>query len=231
MTPRKSLAVLLTVSALGGCAATYDPASMSFTYTPPAPRQIDSSVVVQKPFDRAWNDMVKRLATSYYRINQVAKASRIINLDLDTEDASPFVDCGESFRAITFKGKVREFRYNPAGSKRYESTRVDGLRYWFEVQPTSKFNGVMNIYMAPEGGDRTQVSVNVRYKVRKKFSGKVFTQRQDGEYRRASALKWRDTVYDFTTAKPYRKDIGDGITVVCQSTGKLETEILGYASR
>lgn len=216
---------------LAGCATTSvpGPAENIYRHTPAEERPLQNTAVVAKPFEHAWNDMVRNLTVSFYRINQVAKDSRVINLDLEATDAEKYVDCGTSYRAVRFNG-LREWTYPVASNAYYEFARQDRFNYWYEVTPETRLRGVINIYISPRDAEHTEVSVNVRYEVEKIVRAVVYTQRQDGQYRSDSSdpRELERVHWTFTTTQP---SAPEGDKPVCRSSGRIESEILDFARR
>ena len=141
----KLVFVLLLAAMLVGCAAA--PATMSLTHTPAKITSIKNNLTIDKPFEQAWNDMIKRMTVSQYRINNIEKASRIINLEYQIDnpaDVEKYIDCGNNHRVIDYKGKLRKFDYSVANSKNYETVVHEKYYYWYEISPASTLSGTVN---------------------------------------------------------------------------------------
>ncbi len=221
--------LLLLVTTLVGCAA---PATMNFKHSPAASTKIKNSVVINKPFEQAWNDMVKRMTVSQYRINNIEKASRIINLEYQIEnpaDVEKYIDCGINHRLIDYDGKPRSFDYSVANSKKYEVVLHNKYYYWYDVSPRSTLSGTVNVYMSPVNDRQTEISVNARYKVRRTFSGEYYTQRNSGKYLRNGTFKWDPVSFTLTTKEPGIYPSNANPAVRCYSKGTIEAQFLSYA--
>jgi len=222
------LTVLSVLAILGGCAAS--PATQIYHHTLAKERKIENTVVIDKPFEQAWNDIIKRMTVTQYRINNIEKSSRIINLDFQADtatDVEKYIDCGASTRVITFKGKPRNFNYALAGTQSYEMVEKNNYFYWYEVSPHVNLTGTVNVYMSPLNAKQTELSVNARYALRRVLSGKYYTQRRDGEYRESGDFHWDPIRVTLTTKKP--GIYAEKPFVQCVSTGALEKEFLNYA--
>lgn len=220
---------LLTLLALmGGCAA--NPATEAYQHTPAVAQKVDNMIVINKSFEQAWNDMIKRMTVTQYRINNIEKASRIINLEFQADtpaDVEKYIDCGASTRVITYKDKPRKFEYKITDSKPYEAVEHNKYYYWYNVSPHTNMRGTVNVYMSPLGGNQTEVSVNARYVLTREFSGTYYTQRLSGEYLEKGNFHWDPRRVTLTTMKPgiYKEKP----FVQCVSRGVLEKEFLNYA--
>ena len=223
------LALLVLVGLMGGCAA---PATMTFQHTPAEDRRVDNSITINKPFEQAWNDMIKRMTVSQYRINNIEKASRIINLEYQIDnpaDVEKYIDCGTNHRTIQYDSEPRKFDYSVANSTPYEVVFQDRYYYWYEISPSSTLSGTVNVYMSPLNEQQTEVSVNARYKVRRTFSGEYYTQRNSGKYLRNGKFKWEPVSFTLTTQQPGIYPSDDNPPVRCRSKGTIEAQFLGYA--
>jgi len=222
--------IVIAAMLTSACASTA-PATQQLSYAPGNAPAVNNKIVIDKTFDDAWNDMIKRMTVSQYRINNIEKVSRIINLEYQIEDPNEvnrYIDCGTITNRITFKGETRTFTYSHADSRPYELVSADNHFYWREIQPRSTLGGTVNVYMSPLDAQRTEISVNVRYRVARSFTGTVYSQRRSGEYLRDGPQSADPQTVVLTTQQPGRFDY-HGNQVVCHSTGFIEKQFLDYA--
>jgi len=223
--------LLILAAFLVGCAA---PATVNFAHTPATATTVKNSVTIDKPFEQAWNDMIKRMTVSQYRINNIEKASRIINMEYQIDNAADvekYIDCGTNHRVIQYDGSPRKFNYSVANSTKYETVVHDRHYYWFEVAPVSKLSGTVNVYMSPLNDKQTEISVNARYKIRRTFSGDYYTQRNSGKYLRNGRLKWNPVSFTLTTQQPGIYPVDTKPPIRCFSKGTIEAQFLDYAKQ
>ena len=135
-------------------------------YTPPKKYTIKNKEVINDKFEKVWNRLISNLSEKYFVINNVEKASRIINVSFSTSEPSNFIDCGDSLRTIEFKesGKLEEFRYEVSrNGATYKLMRPVGrvIITWIAERATS-LQGRINIYVAPKF-EKTEITVKTRY--------------------------------------------------------------------
>ena len=99
-----SLIILLGIAfVVAGCAA-----QGTQNYTEPFERDTENQITVPTPFNETWDRLVKNLSADFFSINNIEKASRIINVSFSTQDPGQFVDCGSSRRGYTSPGGVTQ---------------------------------------------------------------------------------------------------------------------------
>ena len=143
--------------AITGCATA---AKSTFVHTQGTQTAVENEIVVKKPFDEVWDKLVGELSKSFFVINNIEKASRIINVSFSVDAPQDYIDCGRSTRE--YKGK--KFDYAIAEDSYFETERQIQVNQYAElkVNRDTKLEGRTNIYVAPEG-EFTKVSVNTRY--------------------------------------------------------------------
>jgi len=222
--------LVIPVLLLVGCAT---PATQQFSYLQPSAAAPTNVIVVNKPFEDAWNDMIKRMTVSQYRINNIEKASRIINLEYQIDDpaeVSKYVDCGTVTNRISHKGKERVFNYSDADSRPYSILTSSEYDYWSDITPSSVLGGTVNVYMSPADVSSTEVSVNVRYRVTRSFKSEVYSLRRGGDYLFAFREKLDPVSVVFTTQQPGGREY-HGLQISCRSTGFIERQFIDYAKQ
>lgn len=228
--PAAALIALL----MSACAGT---AVQKRAYVPPTASPVTTQpvVVIDKPFEVAWNDLVRRMTASQFKIRQVSKDSRVISLDFEMPQSvgsDHYVDCGRISNTITWDGKTRTFDYSLADSNYYEVLYVDnvGDHMWAEVKPSTRISGTVNVYMTPQGPQRTEMSVNTRYQIRRDFGEfqRFYYHPGFGRYAQFRPGTQPPMEGVFTTQTSVSFPIGD-FSVRCVTTGFIENTFLGFA--
>src|SRR5699024_5728367 len=123
--------------------------------------------VVSQPFNAVWDQLVERLATGFFVINNIDKASRLINLSFSTDTPDTYVDCGHSHRHFSFRKQSKDYNYVTAGDSQYKAAGKWGayknLPVVYKVKRNTSLDGRINVYVAPVNDKQTKVSVNVKY--------------------------------------------------------------------
>ena len=234
----KTLTLLMIVTVFfGGLVGCASPAIETYTHTPYQGKgPIVDKVVVNKPFEQAWNDLVRNLAANFFAVDQIDKESRFISINA-SQDAGgigrnqdwwlAYASCGTSERKILYKNKERVFTYSTIGTEPYETAYTDQWIYWDEVQPRVTAEIKMNIYMSPLNSNQTEMSVNARYKFVRTLHGDRYTQRNSGEY--LFNNKFSDNVgstITFTTRDPGIHPADVTPPIKCYSTGNFEDAVI-----
>ena len=193
--------------ALTGCATS------GINYTKPKNYDVKNQTIIKEDFDKVWDRLVKNLSSDFFVINNIEKNSRIINVSFSTNTPSDYVDCGTSTREFSNARGKQTYSYNPADSARYTLTNAQG--HAFNANRSSRLNGRVNIYLAPEG-DGTLVSVNTKYIVEVGVKYYSVTNQPAGQ---------DNFTFDISTKSDYHTQ--DGVT--CVAKGNLEKIILDYA--
>ena len=220
-------------------AACVTPGSSSIDYTKPQTRPIENRALVDDAFPVVWDRYVRRLSEGFFVINNIEKASRIINVSLSSSDASGYVDCGRTERSFAFRGQSEVYRYEVADPSTYKIASSWGpgnLPVVATMHRRPSLDGRVNVFLAPAGDGASEVVVNVRYVVTLSSSGQAIGMDAYG------TVVSREPVSDpdppkitFNTGKPgtYVGTDRDGkpIELMCVSTGRLERELLELSAR
>lgn len=170
--------LLILCSFLGGCASV--PQSTHDYRAPTTKYATINEMKVEQPFDEVWDKFVKNLATSFFAINNIEKASRIINVSFSTDNPERYVDCGETSRSFTKGGSTEFYRYEVASHSTYKSGGTWGpynnLPLIFTVSRRPSLEGRANIYIAPDDKG-TITTVNVRYSI--SLNADAYAQREN----------------------------------------------------
>jgi hypothetical protein len=180
--------------------------------------------------------MVGRLATGFFVINNIDKASRIINVSYSTDSPRQYVDCGRSLRTFTFKGENKTYDYAVADSSDYQVAGTWGplnnLPVIAGLSRSTSLEGRINIYAAPSSTS-TKVSVNTKYILHINTRGVRTNYNAAGGVVGQFQIPPESSDISFTTSEPGTKNFGAPGTpqlLTCESNGRLERELLSKAS-
>ena len=109
------IASLLVINLLG-CATM----TSSYDYMPPKKAIYDNESFIDRPFEVVWDELVKKISKSFYVINNIEKASRIINLSFSTDTPVEYVDCGETTREYGKTPNISTYTYSVAEPSSYK---------------------------------------------------------------------------------------------------------------
>jgi len=211
------LSILVAIVSLVGCARL----DVAANYVEPRPQAEAATLRVDRPFDRVWNDLVRRISQSFFDVEQVSKDSRLISLSVSDAEVGGLVDCGR----LTYQVNDETWDFAAA-----EDSRLFRSSYFEEidlVHETSERIGRMNIFVAPEEGG-TRIEVNAIFELGMKQQGESVRNNLMG--RRNDWKKWGpySAKFRMTTTRPDEQGFGLR-TVRCQSSRKWESEILELA--
>jgi hypothetical protein len=211
------LGSLAAVALLAGCASL----DVTSSYKPPQQPTVPSSITVNKPFDAAWNDFVRNLATSFFTVNTISKESRLINISLAGGGNNNFIDCG----SVTYKINSKDWTFNPAKNATF---REGGFRSETVVEhEVTGRRGRMNIFVAPQG-TATVFEINTTYGIDMKQKGRSAVRNIFGDVVSSDYLPTSEASFRFTTKAPDRQVLS-GVEITCQASGEWEQLILDLA--
>lgn len=190
-------------------------------YQPPTAFEQPASLVVDAPFDRVWDDLVRRLSQSFFHVDQVSKDSRLITLSVKDDQVDGFVTCGQ----LEYTVNGQPWVFDPAQDSRlFESSYMKGMDITHE---TSGRVGRMNIFVGPEGAG-TVIEVNAVFELAMREHGESVQNNLMGQ--RDTAAAWQETSARFrlTTTQPDTQPLGTR-QITCQSTRVWESGILELA--
>lgn len=230
----KTLLPILFLISLLGCASA--PAVHEYSHKPYEPEgEIPEKVIIKKPFEQAWNHLIKELATNFFSVRQIDKASRFVSIDA-SQDAGgigrgndwwlKYATCGTSKRHISYDNKEYGYVYDPISTNPYQVAFKNHYRYWDEIAPHISPRINMNIYMSPIDENTTEMSVNARYSFTKSGSVKRYSYRQNGNYLFEVNTSLGAVTVAFTSQKPgiFPADVTPPI--YCYSKGELEKSVI-----
>lgn len=230
----KAVWLMIGVSSLAGCVG---PGISGLQYQgPTADERVKNEILIHQSFDATWDALIGQLAKSFFVINNVEKASRIINISFSTDKPQEYVDCGVSERIFSYRSQKANYTYPVSGSNLYKYAGAWGpnqnLPYVASVMRKTTLEGRINVYVAPKDNE-TLVTVNTRY---------LLTIRTSGQAEFANSL---GTVVDRqnVSTEPVTISFNTGQTAIgdepihgpgqfkCRSSGSLEAEILKMPKR
>jgi hypothetical protein len=220
--------VLTVTSFITGCASV-TPSTGEYS-APSSTVPIKNEIIIEEPFEKVWNRLVRDLSNSFFVINNIDRESRLINLSFNSQNPVEYIDCGNSNRTFEFDGSVENFSYPVAGNNTYKlmSTWNPPMNQpeVYEVQRNSSLEGRINVYLAPISSEKTEMSVNVRYMYSVTVSGKMT------RYSAFGAAGYSERIptetYNgpsFNTGQTGTTQDSQGSTT-CVATGELEARIL-----
>jgi hypothetical protein len=217
-----------------GCVAS---GRSNFEYAAPTVKVTPASeAVINEPFDAVWDRLVGRLATGFFVINNIDKASRLINVSYSGDSPGDFIDCGRSTRQFSFNGESRTYIYQVAESSSFKATSswgpLNNLPMVGEVSRRTSVDGRINLYVAPISTTATKVSANVKYILRVSVGGVSTAYNAFGAVVNQSQITQTTEDISFSTTESTSKNWGTPPhldLVTCQTTGKLEQSLLDKA--
>jgi hypothetical protein len=207
----RCLGALALVFALAGCA------SFKSNYQTPS-TSVRASYVkqVSRPKDLVWNDAVAALGQRFFVINNMDKASGLINVSY-SGDPARYIDCGRvtvevsglNAKTQTFDGAAADSQYEavaPVPPYGFPG-RVQGRRQMM-------LEGRVNVIFEEVGSDSTRVTTATRYVVTRRFASSN------------APVPQSDTVGFNGNEKGRFPQIGNNPPLECVATGELENSIL-----
>jgi hypothetical protein len=224
---------------LAGCGSAERSFESTAAYEAPVEHHIVVETVVDLPFEATWDAMIRRLSESSFRVATLEKASRFVDVHLDLSSAlataatrpGRYVDCGRTLRTFSDGESEERFDYAVVESSRHRVSVAgdDGYRV-SDVDRRVGLEARASIYLQPEGGNRTRITVNARYTVEIEISGTLvlFPTDLDAKPSEARSFGPRVESIQFTTFDPGRDDRRGGL--VCRSTGAFEHSLAALAN-
>ena len=222
---------------LSACAT---PGPSGYQYRDPLQAEtVTNEAVVRLPFSDTWDRLIGQLAKSFFVINNVEKASRMINVSFSTDKPEEYVDCGTSERTFQYAKESQTYRYPVAGSSTFKALGHWNNGYYYlplidYMSRKLSLEGRINISVAPKE-QNTIVTVNTRYILTARVSGQRQLINGYGvPFRERISLPETTDSVSFNTGQIGSADWGgeqEPQHVKCRSTGKIETEILAMTKR
>jgi hypothetical protein len=113
-----------------GCQSGERSIESSVAYEAPVAHRIVVESVVDLPADQAWDDLIRRLSESSFRVATLEKASRFVSIELQRSSdlvsranrPSRYVDCGRTTRTFSEDGFDQHFEYAVADSSHHRES-------------------------------------------------------------------------------------------------------------
>lgn len=195
-------------------------ASSTMEYARPSPASVNNAVSTQESFDVLWDRLVRNLSSDFFVINNVEKASRIINVSFSTKNPEKYADCGRSFRKFINARGENVYSYDVAESSVYTFVNPAN-NIAFNAYRDTKLEGRANIYVASDkSGTTTNVNIKYVLTIDVKFSNLA-----------GAPAGSQSSTIDFSTKEPFEGKRGSNGAdpISCRSKGVLESKILDYA--
>jgi len=207
-----NLWVLVPILFLAGCAAKQD------YVRPPSPTAPSNWKVIEKPRDTVWNGSVPALGKQPFVINNMDKASGLINITY-TGDPKRYIDCGQVSAYVKNARDERSYNFpGAAASKSYEVTLPQGL---FRVDRKMALEARMNLVFEELTPTRTRVTATTRYLVTRTM---LVTDANNKSNTLTDTISFSSgTGASFPAHK-------DGRATECVPTGLFETEVLSLSN-
>lgn len=197
------ISILLAGSILSACS--------SLKYTHPDPvSKLENTKTIDRSKEEVWDDLIPKLGKKFYVINNLDKDSGLINVSY-SGNPNTYIDCG----------KMRIS--NPNGSQQggtYVSVAAENRDYssgLTVINVKMQLEGRVNLILQSLEQQKTLVTVNTRYIVTKTHAYRaslVTPQNPVGT----------STIHFNSGQRSTFPDTVNGVT--CQSTGKLESDLL-----
>ncbi len=218
--------VLLTVA----CATAGTQTAM---IAPAQPYHVENEVTVEGPSDVTWDRLVQRLSRGFYVINNIDKASRLINVSFSSDSPEEYIDCGTSTRTYTRGAEHEQYQYLVAESSSYKLGEKRGNAIvTYQVNRETDLEGRANVYVAPKDSAAAAVMVNVRYMLAIEVTGTYQIESLIGIKGANGPMTPQATTIAFNTNQPNSTNIGtpnNPSHVTCYSRGTLESQIIDFA--
>lgn len=195
--------------------------SHDFRYTKPTSSyDIKNSIIIDKPKDIVWPELVSALSGTFFVINNIDKDSGLINVDC-SGNPEQFVDCGKIYSSIQNLAGKRIYNFPAAIAYKEYEIWTNTLT---PVKRKMEFSGKINIIVKEAGKEKTEIAVNTKYVILK-----TTQQLMAQNYGMYAATNWvtnTDSASFTTKDKSGSFSVGD---TTCKCNGKLEQMIFDLA--
>jgi hypothetical protein len=203
----KKVILLAPLMLLAGCAG-------KISYTPPASTaSANNTALIDAPIDTVWAAAVPKLSKQFFVINNLDKASGLINVSY-TGDPEKYVDCGQISSYVNNLHGARTYVFPAASAFKAYEVLVNGQ--YAQINRKMELEGRVNLIFEAVNKNQTRVSAHTKYVVTKTITSPNFAGTDKNSV-------------DFNTG-------GSGMfagptpATVCRATGALEQEILKAVS-
>ena len=209
----RSIPLLLPATAfllfLSGCA------SSTLSYTEPANVQkVQISKTIDKPRDAVWAAAVPALGKDFFVINNMDKASGLINVSY-SGDPHSFVDCGHISASFSNLRGTQNFEFD--GSARDANYTQYKNPLMINLHRQMNLDGRINIIFESPTPNTTVVTVNARYVLDRHLQARASNGAGDSR---------QDEVSFSSNGRAAFPEVGVTQATSCVPTGKLEQDVL-----
>lgn len=204
-------AVRLCISTVGatlllaGCAG-------KVVYTPPSMTQISPTTkIIDQPIDSVWARAVPALSKQFFVINNLDKASGLINVSY-SGDPSSYVDCGMISSHVQNARGSRDYVFN--GASPYQEYEVMESGQLYFLRRRMALEGRINVVFESLGPTSTRVTANTKYVLTKT----VDVRNTTGHSNHGSDMVSFNSGSTVAFPGPF--------TLECRATGALEKSLL-----
>lgn len=196
--------------ALAGCAGKMEYVRPSSSF-----QAGSNSKVIDKPRDAVWAATVPELGKQFFVINNMDKASGLINVSY-SGDPEKYVDCGQISSYVKNARGERTYAFPAArGSQDYEAMTNGQLIF---INRRMELDGRMNLVFEELGPNQTRVSANTRYVVKRD----VNLRDVNGK----TANRSDSVNFNSNSSGSYPNPAEGSGPVTCVANGALEREVL-----
>lgn len=204
----KNILSCVFVFVLVGCAG-------KTMYTPPSDYvSASNEKIVNKPIDKVWKSSVSELGKRFFVINNLDKASGLINISYSGSPES-YIDCGRVYSYVSNARGERTYDFPAAQAEANYEIMGDGL---YHINRKMTLEGRINLIFESVSVNRTKVTANTKYVVTRT----TMVRNVAGGFPNTST-----NTISFNTGGIASFPMGStGTAVTCKSTGKLEQDVL-----
>src|SRR5579864_3356990 len=83
-----------------GAASCAPVGTQTYSITPAPQVKVENDQTVPSTSDATWDRLVRQLSRGFYVINNIDKASRLINFSFSSDAPQDYVDCGSTHRTF-----------------------------------------------------------------------------------------------------------------------------------
>ncbi len=183
---------------------------------PPSNHQSAITKTIEKPRDAVWADSVPALGKDFFVINNLDKASGLINVSY-SGDPHDYVDCGHINASFENLSGRRDYSFD--GSVKDTTYALYKYPILVNFRRQMNLDGRVNIIFEAVGPTETRVTVNARYVVQRQLNARASNGQTGAQ---------ADSVAFSSRGHAAFSEAGGGSTArtECVPTGKLEQEIL-----
>lgn len=202
-------ALTTSMAILTGCAGKVD------YIRPSTPVATNNSKIVNKSKDEVWNTAVPALGKQFFVINNLDKASGLINVSY-SGDPEKYVDCGSVSSYVKNARGERTYTFPAASKAQTYEIMTQGMLFF--VSRKMELEGRVNLIFEDAGDNKTKVTANTRYLVKR---SSTVTQNGGPTGQNSDSISFNSGSSGAFPAA------NDGRATECVSTGALEAHILG----